>query len=258
MSTDYKALQMLQSENYTRTEELNKCNRKIMDRVFRYLSSFPVDEYDVLVIQRDLISMAAEAEERGETLENAIDEDIKKFCDRLVFAVTGIEVPRGRNYLRIAGAYYKFAGAIFLLSSIIGICGSVLLLLISPEQVLTEIGVTETTMHTVIMLVLSALSGMIYWNAGKTARANAANALYGRKCMVWGGMIAGMEFLAIGVNVVYSAITGSGAAFTSDLSETALLMADLLSGFLTYGFLALYLVGAWLNMKEAGKVEKRR
>ena len=45
---------------------LTSVNRRTVDKMFHYIHSFPLDEYDVELIRKDIIGMAMEGEQRNE------------------------------------------------------------------------------------------------------------------------------------------------------------------------------------------------
>ena len=62
------SLETLKVENYSMESGLTSVNRRTVDKMFHYIHSFPLDEYDVELIRKDIIGMAMEGEQRNEPL----------------------------------------------------------------------------------------------------------------------------------------------------------------------------------------------
>ena len=62
------SLETLKVENYSMESGLTPVNRRTVDKMFHYIHSFPLDEYDVELIRKDIIGMAMEGEQRNEPL----------------------------------------------------------------------------------------------------------------------------------------------------------------------------------------------
>lgn len=80
MKNDYT---LLRKENRLRAACLNEENQAILSRMSRYLESKGMNPYDNAVMQKELISMALEAEVQGRPLSEVIGVPEHEFCDRL-------------------------------------------------------------------------------------------------------------------------------------------------------------------------------
>lgn len=70
-------------ENNTRQSRLREKDQDVLDDVLSYLKSTNRNPYDLEVLRKDLIGMAEEAQDRGESLEDVIGPDRKDFCEGL-------------------------------------------------------------------------------------------------------------------------------------------------------------------------------
>ena len=93
------SLETLKVENYSMESGLTPVNRRTVDKMFHYIHSFPLDEYDVELIRKDIIGMAMEGEQRNEPLHMMIGKKPRDFCNDLIYAIAGFTVPRGRAFL---------------------------------------------------------------------------------------------------------------------------------------------------------------
>ena len=74
---------LLRKENRLRAACLGEENQAILNRMSRYLESKGMNPYDNAVMQKELVSMALEAELQGQPLEQVIGLPEHEFCDRL-------------------------------------------------------------------------------------------------------------------------------------------------------------------------------
>lgn len=77
-------LNILKKENNRLEKNLSKVNKKILTDMIVYLHSSNLREIDIQVMRKDLIGMALECELRGDSLESAIGDDFKSFCNELI------------------------------------------------------------------------------------------------------------------------------------------------------------------------------
>lgn len=117
MLNDYT---MLQKENRLRMKCLNAENKNILNRIVLYMESTRLNPYDNAVLQKELISMALEAEERNQLFTDLLGMSEKEFCDDL--AITGRKttfMDRVAFYLpsllRIFLVLYLIKGALLIL-----------------------------------------------------------------------------------------------------------------------------------------------
>ena len=109
------SLETLKVENYSMESGLTPVNRRTVDKMFHYIHSFPLDEYDVELIRKDIIGMAMEGEQRNEPLHMMIGKKPRDFCNDLIYAIAGFTVPRGRAFLFAAGWFYRIMGGLYYL-----------------------------------------------------------------------------------------------------------------------------------------------
>ena len=74
---------LLRKENRLRASCLDEKNQAILGRMSRYLESKGMNPYDNAVMQKELVSMALEAEMQGMPLEQVLGVPEHEFCDRL-------------------------------------------------------------------------------------------------------------------------------------------------------------------------------
>lgn len=74
---------LLKKENRMRAAYLNEKDQASLERMSRYLESKGMNPYDNAVMQKELISMALEAEVHGQSLEEVFGIPEDEFCDRL-------------------------------------------------------------------------------------------------------------------------------------------------------------------------------
>ena len=74
-------LTALIQENDNQMTQLKESDTEILKQIMKYFSLYPVSSIDSQTIRKDLIGMAQEAEQRGESLQDMIGEDLKAFCE---------------------------------------------------------------------------------------------------------------------------------------------------------------------------------
>ena len=92
---------------YSEYSGLTKQNRHILKKMYRYIRTFPLKGGEIEQIKKDLIGMATESQERGESFLTALGKEPREFCDHLIFAIGGIHAPGGRRLLRAVACYYQ-------------------------------------------------------------------------------------------------------------------------------------------------------
>jgi DNA-binding ferritin-like protein (Dps family) len=75
---------ILVKENRLRSEYLSIEDKSILKKLVSRLSVSKLSAFDIQIAQKDLIGMALEAEQRGETLSSVIGSDMKAFCDEII------------------------------------------------------------------------------------------------------------------------------------------------------------------------------
>lgn len=60
------SLEKLKAENFSLQSELSAKNQRTLEKMFRYLRTFPLEETQIELLRQDLIGMAREAEMRQE------------------------------------------------------------------------------------------------------------------------------------------------------------------------------------------------
>ena len=126
MASATTSLETLKSQNYSRQSELTAKNKKTLEKMFQYIHTFSLNEYQIECIHQDLIGMAQEAELRQESFSEILGKSPLSFCDDLILASGQISIPAGRRILRSAGWYYCIAGGIFALVGGMNIIGLIL------------------------------------------------------------------------------------------------------------------------------------
>lgn len=59
-------------------------NKKIYNQIISYISSFQIQEDELISIKLDILYMALNAQQRGESLTEVVGGDYKQFCDSIV------------------------------------------------------------------------------------------------------------------------------------------------------------------------------
>lgn len=74
----------LRKENELRKSTLNKRNQDILRQVYDRMSAYTWNCYEVELVRKDLIGMAAQAEARGSDLEQVMGENPDEYCRQIV------------------------------------------------------------------------------------------------------------------------------------------------------------------------------
>ncbi len=243
MSQKEPTMDTLLSENYTLEQSLSYQNRKTIAKMFRYIKTFSLGEYEIELIRKDILGMAAESEQRNEPLAEVMGKDPKIFCNDLLEAIGGIKVPRGRTCLRTAGWFYQMIGWLNLIPAIFSLC-AILLGYVSAGTLLSGDPITEEMMFSIIISVLPAV---LYIFAGHYAKKYSGDASRAGSALRWG--IALMLFVIIYPilnNIIPEYLAIEPRAYTTN--EQILMGAP--SILLSYIFPLLYMAGAYMNKKS--------
>lgn len=225
---------------------LTPVNRRTVDKMFHYIHSFPLDEYDVELIRKDIIGMAMEGEQRNEPLHMMIEKKPKDFCNDLIYAIAGFTVPKGRKFLFIAGWFYRIIGGIFYLFSGWSIL-SLLLGWLMNRGTEDAIPLGNLGLLLAFSIIYIAI-GWLYRKAGYIAKKYCGDAAHANLCMKWGIGILAFE---IGF-MIFNNILNSFAGIAVDASLTFESLAAIqIWSLIPYIFLAFYIIGAYKNKKSA-------
>lgn len=186
------SLETLQSENYSDQSGLCRQNKKVIGKMFQYIRSFPLDEYEVELIHKDILGMTEEAERRGQLITAVIGNNYKEFCNELVSAVGGFEVIKNHKYIKAASTYYRIMGSILYWVSIFELAN----VLFSFFFKLVLGNDLEFGMHIIylgssglpwfLLLVYYHLLGRVYKKAGSVAVEYIADASKQDQCYKYG------------------------------------------------------------------------
>lgn len=247
MPENYVPLESLKSENYSMESYLDPRNRKVLNKMFRYIHTFPLREYETELIRKDLIGMAMEAEKRQESFPLIMDKKPKEFCNDLICAIGGIVIPKGRTYLRIAGWYYCIAGGLNYLFGSISLI-SLLLAFLSTFDNNHTLTTPKNFIHLLISALLMLAIGYLYNLAGKYAKKYSGYTEKADHCLKWGIGILIFDILYMVLNYTLGPVTGS-AIHSTPTSENILVILQIIS-LIQYIFPAMYIIGAYKNKKE--------
>ncbi|WDV48040.1 hypothetical protein PV797_10170 [Clostridiaceae bacterium M8S5] len=59
-------------------------NKEIYNKIINYISTYKLQEDELIDIKMDILSIALNAQQRGESLSEVIENDPKRFCERIV------------------------------------------------------------------------------------------------------------------------------------------------------------------------------
>lgn len=242
MTAKLFSLNELKSDNFKIEHELTYENRKMLTKMFRYIDTFPLKEYEVELIRKDLIGMALEAECRQESFRDTLGKKPKDFCDDIICASTDYKVPGGRKYLRIASGYCYAIGCYYLMLS-----GFVLILALCLFPFPPNAFNFQELLDVLILAVPGILYGLLYLKAGTAANIHSGNPLKADVCLRY-GILTLAAYGAITVyNYIYEQLSGSQeiAGDTSVLNIIGILLCAV-----QIIFPLLYLFGAYKNKKD--------
>lgn len=235
MSENKISLETLQSENYSIESTLNPHNRKTLRKMFKYIQTFPLGEYETALIQKDIAGMAQEAEQRGMTLEDSIDGSVNKFCDELVRAIGGIEIPKGRSLLYAGGTLYLIRG-IYLVALFVFFGSFTFRMFLdnldTGHNVLYLGGQAFPggTAGFVYILLKYAVLGVISILAGRAARKYSGNQKKTKTCLRMGIVLLAVEAAAILSQIIMTREKVSAGGLAVSLVIAGILPVLLIAG----------------------------
>lgn len=236
---DEQRVETLKSENFSAESGLCRRNQRMVDKMFKYIRSFPLKEMDVELMRKDLIGMAAEAERREEDFAEAIGEDRKKFCNQLIDAMTGFQFPTGRKFLKAAGYYCQiFAYLIF-----INVAFSMLTFF--PYIMADKPGLGAAFLS-LLTLAISLAQGLLFKTAGEKAVAYNADASKADLCMKWGIRLLIFQIGIFIFGDVVVILNGVPSGYFS--GDPTAVMNWLIAAFKLF-WIGLYIIGAKKNQK---------
>ena len=101
----------LRKENNKSETSLSKSTNLVLTDMIVYLHSSDLCEYDIEIIRKELIGMAAEAQMRGQAFEEVVGEDYKGFCDDLI--QNGRKKSKQEKFIEIAYVIVVGFGVLF-------------------------------------------------------------------------------------------------------------------------------------------------
>lgn len=228
---------------------LDKKNKKIVQKMYRYIETFPLKDYEIEQMKEDITGMALEAEQRDETLGAVLGKKPRDFCDDILYSIGGIKTPGGRKLLRIAAAYYQILGFCFIfitaLSMFLDIY-SALSVEVSPELLFGCFAYNS----------LSLIAGAFYYAAGSHALIYSNNSTKAKAALNWG-------FAIIIFNILYVVIDSLSSLYLPTVTETTdftkifgafptwfTILIRILFVIIDFVFPAIYLLGAYRNRRH--------
>ena len=240
------SLETLKVENYSMESGLTPVNRRTVDKMFHYIHSFPLDEYDVELIRKDIIGMAMEGEQRNEPLHMMIGKKPRDFCNDLIYAIAGFTVPGGRAFLFAAGWFYRIMGGLYYLFAGWSIL-SLLLGWLMNRGTKDAIPLGNIGLLLFFSVIFIAI-GWLYRKAGYIAKKYCGDAAHANLCMKWGKGILGFEIGFMILNNVLNFTAGIAVDATHTSANPAAIQ---IFSLIPYVFLAFYIIGAYENKKSA-------
>lgn len=239
------SLDALKSVNYSLESGLTPRNRRMLGKMFRYLHTFPLDEYEVELIRRDMIGMAQEAELRETSFAEVIGKKPFEFCDDLIFATAQLPHPRGRRFLRAAGWYYRMIGCLIFFTGFVNLVGLLLGLAADGQIWLLKVGTQP--MPSIFSPIYSCLTGYLYMTAGTCAKRYASNCAKSAVCIKWGILLLLFESIAF----ILQILPGGWNAVTALGSQSLLLSVFfILISLAAWFFPVLYIWGGYKNHQK--------
>ena len=224
--------------------ELKTKDRVLLQKIFKYIQTFELSEFETEDIRKELIGIAGQAEQRGEDLEQAIGKDYGRFVDELVVAATGKEIPQGRSDLRIAGTL-MMVGSVVSFVKMLFFAYLIIAMLLSEEIIVFFFGIGGNTVYTWLhvsyMLAMAAGFGVLCLRAGYVGRRRCADTSVSRKCFRYGMLL----FVLSVIDVVYTFVYGKmleGATL-----EMIFLGWYLVRTIIIFFILIIYMIGARKN-----------
>lgn len=99
-------------ENDLMQAELALEDQNTLHKIYQYIAACDITAEEVEGIRKDLIGMANEARDRGESLKEVIGGNQKEFLNSMVHAATGKDVPGGRMLLKTSGKVWQAWGIV--------------------------------------------------------------------------------------------------------------------------------------------------
>lgn len=196
-----QTLDTLKAENFSDESYLKPENKRILNKMFKYIRTFPLNEYDTEMIRKDLIGMAKEAEMRNESFYTVIGEKPNDFCNKLILAISGITVPKGRPYLRSATVFYRFCGCYFIMQG----CAGILLILkriISGEEMIVGLinlidYLSNFPIPREISIIFYLIIGYLFTKAGNIASIYNSDVKHADICLKWGRIVLAVSAITL-------------------------------------------------------------
>ncbi len=246
MTNSNLSLETLKSENFSLQSGLTAKNRRILEKMFRYIRTFPLDEYHVELIHQDLIGMAKEAEMRQESFPGTLGKAPLSFCDDLLLASGQISLPAGRRLLRISGWYYHIVGGFFALISFLNVAG-----LIIGSLAGGEIWVLKTMSGEKLVLFLCQLftlaGGILYLLAGDRAKRYSSNSSRANCCLKWGFFLLLLQIISVLSNYILQSL--NLITTISSVVPSIGIVLQIIT-IIEFIFPLLYILGAWKNKEK--------
>lgn len=235
-------LETLKDANASMEYALQPSNRRFLDKMFDYIDTFSLSEYDVELIKKDLIGMAMEAEQRNASFRDMIGRKPKTFCNDLVYAISGTSVPKGHKLIRIAEVYYRIWG-IFLILTGLGILEILLLHFMDFFKSFPEMIASGIAQDTAVMIPSLLVLGACYLFLAARAKKYSLRSTDAKICLRWGIIALVFELLLLAIDMIYIRLSGHSAFSSLDIW-------DILSLVWRLAFPAFFIAGAYKNMKE--------
>ena len=240
------SLEKLKAENFSLQSELSAKNQRTLEKMFRYLRTFPLEETQIELLRQDLIGMAREAEMRQEPFSGTLGKSPLSFCDDLLLASGLVMIPSGRRLLRVVGWYYRIIGGFFTCVSLSNIIGMIIGFFIGGEIWVFKL--FSGDQFVLFLYQLAAFSiGCLFLYSGTQALYCASNSSMARRCLILGILLLFIQILAILINNI---LKNLGYLVTiSDYFPSVGIFIQILS-ILAVIIPILYFYGAWINMKS--------
>lgn len=84
MGLFYNNYQKLRQENIDNSLELSDANYAMLDRMIQYISAHNISLFELEVVKKDLIGLAAQAEKNQGSLEDMLGVPEREFCNTLM------------------------------------------------------------------------------------------------------------------------------------------------------------------------------
>lgn len=244
MSQNKPTIDTLMSENYSLEQSLNHQNRKLVRKMFQYIRTYPLGEYEIELIRKDILGMAAESEERKESFSTIIDKEPKEFCNDLLDAIGGIKVPKGRTLLRVTGWYYQIIGWCSCIFGGFSISALLLGLLTSRTLLSGE----QISIQLVYGVISTLFTGVFFIISGNRAKQYSGDITKYAAALKWGIIVVIFTVAFTAVNNIARQYLGLSITASVYTPNEWLLLG--ISSILSYVFPVLYIAGAYMNKKS--------